>query len=462
MHPRHVLVIGGGFAGVAAAASLRARNVTVTVLDDRASLGGRARSDAFAGMSIDTGAQFIASSFTRTLRLLARGDRAVSADEVERTGGAHGGRIPPGLHVTPGRDMLLRDGTEYTLHYGSVRSLLAFGGLGAVEKMKLGAYLLPMLTRHRAELDAGATRQPAALDREHARTVVAARISERAADLLVEPPLNSFYAMRGSDASLAFFLTLARYGSESQLLAANAGWSVVLANALHGSAHIPEVRIHAIELPAAGGVIARTEDGREWRGDGAVIATGPHTARTLLSPHIATDHPLRHWLGATELRPSWTLALALDTPLDRGDVFGVFQDVRRSQTVSACAIYDTKVHEAAPRDGGVVLAWPTPETARTLAGEPGERIITAMMPEIETLLPEVRGHVTRARLYRFEEGTPIARPGFAADRARGRALVEQLALPIALAGDYLTTPLIEGAVISGERAAAVVAQRLAL
>jgi hypothetical protein len=108
----------------------------------------------------------------------------------------------------------------------------------------------------------------------------------------------------------------------------------------------------------------------------------------------------------------------------------------------------------------VVLAWPTPAAAMRLRGASSERITTEMMPEIELLLPEVRGHVTRARLYRFGEGTPIARPGFSADRARGRALAEQLALPIALAGDYLTTPLIEGAVISGENAAARIARIL--
>jgi protoporphyrinogen oxidase len=450
----HVLVIGGGFAGVAAAAAMRERGAAVTVIDARTMLGGRARSDAFAGVMLDTGAQFAASSFTRTGRLLAGAAPTAAPHD-------HSGRtepIPPGLHVTPGRDLVIRDGAEYAIHYGSIRSLLGFGGLRAVEKIKLGAHLLPVLARHRAQLDASATRTPSTLDREPARAFVASHISARAADLLVEPPLNSFYAMRGDEASLAFFLTLGRYGSESDLLAPDAGWTSTLTRALRGAAHVRDVRVHALDLPAAGGVIARAEDGRTWSGDAAVIATGPRTAQALLAPHRDAGDPLLHWLGAVEMRSTWTLALALDVPIGRRDVFGVLQDVQRATTVSACAIYSAKLGNAAPADSDVVLAWPTPAAAMQLGGETSERITTAMMPEIEVLLPAVHGHVTRARVYRFDEGTPITRPGFAADRERGRALAEQLTLPVALAGDYLTTPLIEGAVISGESAAAMIAR----
>jgi hypothetical protein len=63
-------------------------------------------------------------------------------------------------------------------------------------------------------------------------------------------------------------------------------------------------------------------------------------------------------------------------------------------------------------------------------------------------------------VYRFDEGTPLPFPGFVGDRARGRALAESLPARIALAGDYLTMPLIEGAVASGEAAAARILRAL--
>lgn len=83
------------------------------------------------------------------------------------------------------------------------------------------------------------------------------------------------------------------------------------------------------------------------------------------------------------------------------------------------------------------------------------------MPEIERLVPETRGTVERARVFRFDEGTPIAAPGFVAHRAVGRELAESLTIPVALAGDYLTMPLVEGAVVSGEQAAARIVRHLA-
>ena len=118
----HLLVIGGGFAGVAAATSLRTGGAEVTLIDDRPTLGGRARSDTFADVTVDTGAQFIASSFGRTLRLLER------TSSGARSASAHVAVASAGLHTTPGRDLVVRDGVGHTLQYGSVRSMLAFGG----------------------------------------------------------------------------------------------------------------------------------------------------------------------------------------------------------------------------------------------------------------------------------------------------------------------------------------------
>src|SRR5688572_9688718 len=99
-----VLVIGGGFSGVAAAAALHARGHVVTLLERHAVLGGRARSDARSEGPIDTGAQLIASSFTRTMRLLANA------------------RLDP----THARDVFVREGKRLPIRFGSITSMLRF------------------------------------------------------------------------------------------------------------------------------------------------------------------------------------------------------------------------------------------------------------------------------------------------------------------------------------------------
>lgn len=438
-----VVVIGGGFAGVAAAASLRALGAEVAVLDDRSTLGGRARSDVLEGMIVDTGAQLITTAYTRTRALLG-------AD-------ASGGASP--LHPVPGRDAFVRGAERFPIQFGSIRSLLGFAGLGAMDKLRLARRVLPAMATHHAGLDASAARVPASLDARDAHAFIASRVGEHAADVLVEPPLNGFYAARGRESSVAFFLMLGRYGSD-EVRAPVAGWSAALAGALRGARHERDVRVERIEREGAG-VVARAADGRAWHADAAVIATGPRSARALLAPLLPADDALARWLGAVPLRRTWTLALALDAAAPR-DAFGIFRAASEARMVSACAVQGA-TWASPPPDRDVVLAWPTPNAAAALGDAPAERIAAAMLPEVEALVPVVRGHVTRARVYRFREGTPLPYPGFAADRAAARALADALPHPVALAGDYLTAPLIEGAVASGnaaaERLAAIMGER---
>lgn len=447
-----VVVIGGGFAGISAAASLRARGAEVVVLDDRRTLGGRARSDELEGMTIDTGAQLIATTFTRTLALLA-GDAS-----AHTTSGAAGdlARRIPALRRVAGRDAYVREGARLPIQFGSIRSLLGFRGLGAMEKLGLARHLMPLIAAHHAALDAAAARVPPSLDVQRARAYVSARVGARAADVLVEPPLNGFYTTRGDEASLAFFLMLGRYGSEGDVLAPQEGFSRALERALLGARHEPGVAVRAIERAGAD-LVVRGDD-LEWRADAVVVATGPRAARALLAPLVPGHEELLRWLGAVPLRATWTLALALDTAPPH-DAFGVFHDVREARLVSACAVAGAKM-SAPLADRDVVLAWPTPDAVELLAGAPAARIASAMLPEVESLVPQVRGHVTRARVYRFDEGTPLAHPGFAADRARARELIAALPPELALAGDYLTASLIEGAVASGREAAERLTARL--
>lgn len=437
MSNTRVIVIGGGFAGVTAAVTLRAHGAMVTLLDARASLGGRARSDELDGIVIDIGAQLITSSFARTLRLL----------------GAPQHRVAVG-------DAVLRDGVRLPLRFGSVRSLLAFGGLTALEKVRLATRLLPILARHHSAFDADGRRLPASLDDERTRDWVEQHIGPRAADTLAEPVCNGFYGLRARDVSLAFFLTLARYGSDGNVLAPPHGWSAALDAVLAGVQVARDARVvsldHARDREPAVSVLA--EDGRRWHGDAAIIATGPRTAATLLAPHRPSTNALAIWLRSVPIRPTFTLAVVVDAMVPR-DAVGIYRDVREARLVSACVVHGAKYGGAVARHN-VVLACPTPAAVDALRDASAEQVATAMLPEVETLVPAVRGNVARARVYRFDEGSPIAFPGFARDRARAQVLTDALDLPVMLAGDYLTTPLIEGAVASGEHAANQLVARL--
>ena len=407
----------------------------MTLLERHAALGGRARSDARPEGVVDTGAQLIASTFTRATRLLAHAS----------------------LEATAARDVFVRDGRRLPIRFGSIASMLRFGGLGAADKMRLGTTLLPLLARHAGALRVDASDGLGSLDHTSARAFVEKAVSKRAADVLVEPPLNAFYGARGAETSLAFFLTLGKYGSDATLLASRDGWSAALATAAEDVTVEYEARVEAIHITTSGGTV-RTGTSREWSADAVVIATGAPTARALLGSAIGDSHALVAWLSTVPTRPTWTVMLTLEREL-HADTFGVLADPAEAKMVSACALpggrWRPQVHGE-----GIVLAWPTPTGVEHLGSQPAAEIVAAMMPEIERLVPETRGAVKHARVFRFDEGTPLAPPGFLAHRAAGRALEAALSVPIALAGDYLTMPLVEGAVASGELAAARIVRQL--
>ena len=430
-----VLVIGGGFSGVAAAAALHARGYSVTLLERHGVLGGRARSDAHAEGTIDTGAQLIASTFTHTTTLLARAP----------------------LEATNARDIFVREHQRLPIRFGSIASMLRFGGLGTGDKLKLGTTLLPLMARHAGALRVDDSDGLTSLDQMSARAFVEKAISERAANVLVEPPLNAFYGARGSETSLAFFLTMGRYGSDAELLASRHGWSAALATAASGVRVEFNATVDAIQITSSE-ALARGDAHREWHAAAVIIATSAGAARELLLPTLGQAHPLITWLASVVTRPTWTVMLSLDGPL-RAESFGVLADPAEAAMVSACAIPAGRWSDS-DLSNGIVLAWPTPRAVDELAQHGAAELVAAMMPEIHRLVPDTRGSVKRARVFRFDEGTPLAAPGFLAHRARGRQLEESLSLPVALAGDYLTMPLVEGAVISGERAAERIARRL--
>ncbi|MGB7816830.1 MAG: hydroxysqualene dehydroxylase HpnE [Methylotenera sp.] len=74
--PKHAVVIGGGIAGLAAAATLADQNIQVTLLDAGSQFGGRARSVAIEANSqvhqLDNGQHILLGAYRETLKLLAK------------------------------------------------------------------------------------------------------------------------------------------------------------------------------------------------------------------------------------------------------------------------------------------------------------------------------------------------------------------------------------------------------
>lgn len=68
---RTVAVIGGGYAGLAAAVELARHNIPVTVFEAAKQLGGRARRVEHQGLELDNGQHILIGAYQETLRLMA-------------------------------------------------------------------------------------------------------------------------------------------------------------------------------------------------------------------------------------------------------------------------------------------------------------------------------------------------------------------------------------------------------
>ena len=68
----HVAIIGGGWAGLAAAVTLAERHIPFTLFESAAQLGGRARRVEINGLALDNGQHILLGAYRETLRLLAQ------------------------------------------------------------------------------------------------------------------------------------------------------------------------------------------------------------------------------------------------------------------------------------------------------------------------------------------------------------------------------------------------------
>ena len=69
-HRHDVLIVGGGVSGVAAAVALVGRGVNVGLVEARTRLGGRIATDDVAGLSVETGGEFLDAGDSAIARLL--------------------------------------------------------------------------------------------------------------------------------------------------------------------------------------------------------------------------------------------------------------------------------------------------------------------------------------------------------------------------------------------------------
>jgi oxygen-dependent protoporphyrinogen oxidase len=438
--PESVAVIGAGPAGLAAAWDLVRTGRRVTLYEERGVPGGRMRSDMMDGASVDVAVQLLSSTYRELLSL------------AKQTGAAQ--------HVVraPGRDALWRKGKPHHITYGSVPSMITSSALPTGLKVKLAAKYLPFLGREARGLDAN---DPAgtggiALDGVSIDTWGREHLGDEFIELLAYPLLAAYYGGLPEETSAAMYHALARVGLDVQVLAVRSGIGN-LASAIAESMRVKGLVYRngtRVEQVSVGNRVEVVSEGRTEVFEAAVLAVPAPRLLQMMQP----PEELGAWLNQVRMLSTTTLALLVEGRLD-ADYFGLSfpRGTPPGDALVALCVESRKTAGLVQAGKEAVVAFPAPTLARELASAEPTVVVERMLPAIDMVFPGIRSRVLRARVHRISEGYTVFWPGYLEHLLRFNA--DWLPRTLVLAGDYLVSPTVEGAVISGRRAASLLLRR---
>lgn len=150
-------IIGGGYAGIAAAVTLAARGISVTVFESAKQLGGRARGVEYNGTQLDNGQHILLGCYRHTLKLITQVGGDAEQDflrlplqlTLHRHFELKAPRLPAPLHLIVA--LLSAKGLSFAERLQAVRFMMAMRSLRF--KLPYDVFVLDLLRTHEQSED---------------------------------------------------------------------------------------------------------------------------------------------------------------------------------------------------------------------------------------------------------------------------------------------------------------------
>ncbi len=428
-------MIGAGVAGLAAARRLRTYGAHVIVIESGSVIGGRVCTLIEQGCQIELGAEFLSSFYTRTLALI---------DELG---------IRRDLHRIPSSSAILRDGRFYSL-WPNVR--IAFTQLvGSRHKLAL-SYLLASLLRHSPLLDLAAFQKASPIDDASVSDYARAHLSEDLLEYVLQPPLAGIFYWTPERTSRALLMLVLRAGLSHPT-------GLKLFTMRQGLGQLPHAM--AVSLDVRLGTRACAVDRLPTGGYAVRLAGGgqPLVADSVICATTASVVPsLMPWLGAARLALFHGVRYSATALLSTGtrerlpcDYYGLLFPRRETAFLSSATIQAVKSISAVPCGRDTLALHMSGPAMNALRQCDDETLTRLMIAELRRLAPhyDPTPQAIFQRLFRCPEALPEFDVGHFR-RLQSFASSDMEPPGLAFAGDYLGGPFVEGAILSGEAAAA--------
>ena len=447
---KRVAIIGGGFAGLAAGVELASRGFRVNVLEARPRLGGRAYSftDEASGEVVDNGQHAMMGCYTHTLAFLERigatpklvrqpALRVEFVDPQRGAGAIAASSMPSPLHLLTGI-------LGYRLLNRAERVCALLGG---VRLMVMRRRRDPRLSESTVQELLIALGQSANARRSFWYPVAVATLNEcatrAAAAPFAEVLARAFFRSRTDSQFVLPKVGLSDlYTEDARAFIEARGGSVSVKSAIVRLSLI-DGRIGALEL----------RDGTRVEADACISAVPPRALAALLPAPLRASPGLRA-LEQFDTSPIVSTHLWFDRQVLASDFVGLLG------TTTQWAFNRSKLtangHGAGPQCVSAVIS-----AGRDVVEWDTGRVADKVVGDLRSLVPAARAaQLLRSVVVKEKHATISPTPAAERLRPPPRTPVNNFFL----AGDWVQTglpPTIESAVVSGHRAAALVADRLA-
>ena len=451
MNARRVVIVGGGFAGLSAAYTLKKRGITPLLLEAEERAGGRGKGERVDGFSLDMGAFVFTSTYDTAFRMCAELGLPLVRSKM-KFGHYRGGRW---VTTTPDQSLW-----NFVRH---LRAAIAMGFLSP-SGLRAGFKVMRQIHRESAYMSFASDSPLAEIDDGESFGEYLRRLGVPGQ---LQLTLNAPLKMILGDPAPAGQALMRAYIGETMLHAGQVSMpergigslSEALANAC-ADAIRASTPVRSI-LVADGTVSGVVVDGATIEAD-AVICAVPGTK----VPDLIPDLPAaaRRALGTVSYSTGCRVVIGLDhSPLPPGWHGALYPEdddapllLDRSVFLPSCAppgksILDLLIGRDRARE---LIPLDDAEIKRRLLGAarrnapPG----SALPGDDEGLF---------YRVYRWEEALCMGTPGMLAAMANVRGQLAGGFDNLFLAGDYMGIPSVNGALSSGERAATEAADMLA-